>query len=58
MATGELKQDDLWEITFEMGAFSHGLIMRYLGGRTDLSPPALHALYRRSFRRYLKGIHT
>jgi len=58
MATGELKQDDHWEITFEMGALSHGLIMLYLGGRTDLSPAAFRALYRRSFRRYVKGIHT
>lgn len=58
MATGELKQDDFWEITFEVGALSHGLIMLYLGGRVDLSPAAFRALYRRSLRRYLEGIQT
>ena len=58
IASGELKQDDHWEITFELGALSHGLIMLYLGGRADLSPAAFRALYRRSFRRYLGGIHA
>ncbi|HEV2321687.1 MAG TPA: TetR/AcrR family transcriptional regulator [Gammaproteobacteria bacterium] len=58
MAKGELKQDDAWEITFEMGAFSHGLIMLYLGGRMDVTPAQFRALYRRSFRRYFDGIHT
>lgn len=58
MASGELKQDDVWEITFEMGAFSHGLIMLYLGGRMALGPAQFRALYRRSFRRYFDGIRT
>lgn len=58
MATGELKKDDHWEINFEMGAFSHGLIMLYLGGRMDVTPAQFRALYRRSFRRYFDGICT
>ena len=58
MASGEFKQDDLWEITFEMGAFSHGLIMLYLGGRMAVTPAQFRALYRRSFRRYFDGIRT
>jgi AcrR family transcriptional regulator len=58
MATGELKQDDHWEITFELGALSHGLIMLYLGGRMKLTPVGFRALYRRSFRRYFHGIRT
>ena len=58
MAGGEFKQDDEWEITFEMGALSHGLIMLYLGGRTEMGPAAFRALYRRSFRRYFDGIRT
>jgi len=58
MASGEFKQDDLWEITFEMGAFSHGLIMLYLGGRIAVTPAQFRALYRRSFRRYFDGIRT
>ena len=56
MAQKELKQDDPWEIAFEIGALSHGLIMLYLGGRVDLTPAAFRALYRRSFRRYFDGI--
>ena len=56
MGSGELKQDDHWEITFEMGALSHGLIMLYLGGRMAVTPAAFRALYRRTFRRYLYGI--
>jgi AcrR family transcriptional regulator len=58
MQSGEFKQDDLWEITFEMGAFSHGLIMLYLGGRMAVTPAQFRALYRRSFRRYFDGIRT
>lgn len=58
MGGGELKQDDHWEITFEMGAFSHGLIMLYLGGRMAVTPTQFRALYRRSFRRYFHGIRT
>jgi AcrR family transcriptional regulator len=56
MQSGELRKDDLWEIAFEMGALSHGLIMLYLGGRIDATPAQFRALYRRSFRRYFRGI--
>jgi AcrR family transcriptional regulator len=58
MASGELRQDDAWEITFEMGALSHGLIMLYLGGRMDMAPAAFRALYRRALRRYFDGIRN
>jgi len=58
MRQGELKQDDYWEITFEIGALSHGLIMLYLGGRVSLTQSAFRALYRRSFRRYFDGIRV
>jgi AcrR family transcriptional regulator len=56
--SGFLKPDDPWEITFEIGALSHGLIVLYLGGRLDATPARFRALYRRSFRRYLHGIRT
>jgi AcrR family transcriptional regulator len=52
----ELRKDDPWEITFEMGALSHGLIMLYLGGRLSPSAARFRAFYRRSFRRYLRGL--
>ncbi|HEX3943489.1 MAG TPA: TetR/AcrR family transcriptional regulator [Rhizomicrobium sp.] len=56
MASGEFLEEDAWEITFEMGALSHGLIMLYLGGRMSVSTTEFRALYRRSFQRYLRGI--
>lgn len=58
MQQGEFKRDDHWEITFEMGALSHGLIMLYLGGRMAVTPAQFRALYKRSFRRYFDGIRT
>jgi len=58
MAKGELKQDDDWEIAFEMGALFQGLLMLYLGGRMDVTPAGFRAVYRRSFRRYFDGIRT
>jgi AcrR family transcriptional regulator len=56
MDAGVFRNDDAWEITFEMGALSHGMIMVYLGGRIDASPAAFRALYRRTFQRYIRGI--
>ncbi len=58
MESGHFREDDAWEIVFEMGAFSHGLIMLYLGGRMGVSPARFRALYRRSFRRYIRGIRN
>jgi AcrR family transcriptional regulator len=58
MTNGYFREDDPWEIVFEMGALSHGLIMLYLGGRLELSRARFHALYRRSFRRYIHGIRS
>lgn len=58
MDDGYFKKDDVWEITFEMGALSHGLIMLYLGGRLSTSATGFRALYRRSFRRYVNGIRS
>ena len=56
MSSGWLRKDDVWEITFEMGALSHGLIMLFLGGRTGLTAAGFRTLYRRAFRRYIRGI--
>lgn len=54
--SGHLRKDDAWEIVFEMGALSHGLIMLFLGGRMGGTPSQFRALYDRSFRRYIHGI--
>ena len=56
MRRGELKRGPVWEIVFEMGALSHGLIMLYLGGRMGMPPVDFRAFYRRSFKRHLRGI--
>ncbi len=58
IASGYFREDDPWEITFEMGGLSHGLIMLYLGGRMDVTPDEFRALYQRSFRRYIHGIRS
>jgi AcrR family transcriptional regulator len=58
MQSGYFREDDVWEIVFEMGALSHGLIMLYLGGRMDMSPARFRALYHRSFVRYIHGIRN
>ena len=56
MKSGYFREDDAWEIVFEMSALSHGLIMLYLGGRMGASAANFRAVYRRSFRRYIHGI--
>ncbi|HXM97745.1 MAG TPA: TetR/AcrR family transcriptional regulator [Candidatus Dormibacteraeota bacterium] len=58
MNSGHFREDDVWEIVFEMGALSHGLIMLYLGGRMGMTPARFRALYRRSLRRYIRGIRA
>jgi AcrR family transcriptional regulator len=58
MEAGYFRKADPWEIAFEMGALSHGLIMLYLGGRMNMSSARFRALYRRSFRRLLHGIRS
>jgi AcrR family transcriptional regulator len=58
MQNGYFRKDNEWEIVFEMGALSHGLIMLFLGGRMAVSKKEFRALYRRSFRRYLRGIRN
>ncbi|MBZ5538741.1 MAG: TetR/AcrR family transcriptional regulator [Acidobacteriia bacterium] len=54
--SGYFGEDDAWEIVFEIGALSHGLIMLYLGGRTGMTPARFRAHYRRAFRRFIHGI--
>ncbi|HET7104309.1 MAG TPA: TetR/AcrR family transcriptional regulator, partial [Terracidiphilus sp.] len=56
MRAGELRRDDAWEITFEMGAMVQGLIMLHLGNRTSLSRTQFRSLCLRALRRYFHGI--
>ena len=56
MEAGIFRKDDPYQIVFEMGALSHGLIMLYLGGRMSVSAERFRTLYRQAFRRYTHGI--
>lgn len=56
--SGSFRQLDAWEITFEIGALLHGLVMLYLGGRMDMDPEEFRGFCRRSFRRYFNGIRS
>jgi AcrR family transcriptional regulator len=58
MEKGYFLKDDPWELVFEMGALSHGLIMLFLGGRMNMSATRFRALYRRCFKRYIHGIRN
>jgi AcrR family transcriptional regulator len=44
-----------WQVAFEIGALSHGLIMLYLGGRIDATVSRFRALHRRALWRYLNA---
>jgi AcrR family transcriptional regulator len=50
------RDDDVWEIVFEMGAILHGLVMLYLGNRVEMPQEDFRALCHRTFWRYLNGI--
>jgi AcrR family transcriptional regulator len=58
MQAGALRQDDVWEIVFETGAFVEGLVMLYVGGRVDMRPEEFRALSHRALGRYLNGIRS
>ncbi len=56
MESGVFRPDHLWEIVFEIGALSHGLIMLFFGGRMGMSEAKFRKVYSRSFGRYIRGI--
>jgi len=56
MDSGYFRKGDAWEIVFEMGALSHGLLLLYLGGRMAVPRTHFRAFYRRCFRRFIHGI--
>jgi AcrR family transcriptional regulator len=56
MDSGYFRQGDAWEIVFELGALSHGLILLYLGGRMAVPVAQFRAFYRRSIQRFLHGV--
>jgi AcrR family transcriptional regulator len=58
MKSGYFREDDVWEIVFEIGALVQGLIMLYLGGRMAMSDSSFRAFCHRSSWRYIHGIRT
>ena len=56
MKKGIFRRDDVWEITFEVGALLQGLVMLYVGGRVGTSEQDFRAMCHRAFGRYLHGI--
>jgi len=58
MDAGYFREDDCWEITFEMGALLQGLMMLFLGGRVGMSKPQFRRYCQRAFQRYFNGIRT
>jgi AcrR family transcriptional regulator len=58
MQTGELKQDDIWELALELWALAHGYVTLYRAGRFNLTEQQFRMLVRRSIRRLLDGLKT
>ncbi|HEX4021471.1 MAG TPA: WHG domain-containing protein [Acidobacteriaceae bacterium] len=58
MQTGELKQDDVWEVAMELWAHAHGYVALYHAGRFNLTERQFRMLVRRSIRRLLDGLKT
>jgi AcrR family transcriptional regulator len=58
MGTGYFREDDVWEIVFEIGALMQGLVLLYLGERVTMSPSEFRAFCHRSFKRHLNGLLT
>jgi AcrR family transcriptional regulator len=56
MQAGDLKRDDVWEVTLALWAHLHGYLVLYLGGRFQLADDEFRQLCRRSVRRFMDGI--
>jgi len=53
---GYLRPADVWDVTFQLWAHSHGYAMLYLSGRVSLSEPEFLKLVHQSLRRTLHGL--
>lgn len=56
MAKGEIRKDDVWEISMELWAHIHGYIALFRAGRFALSEEQFRRLCHRSIRRLLHGL--
>ncbi len=56
--SGHFRDEDPWQIVFEMGALIQGLVMLFVGGRVAMSPARFRTLCRKSLWRYMYGIRS
>jgi AcrR family transcriptional regulator len=56
MNSGEIRQDDLWEVAMEFWALAHGYVALYRAGRFALSEKEFRALCRRAVGRLIDGL--
>ncbi|MBV8570015.1 MAG: TetR/AcrR family transcriptional regulator, partial [Acidobacteriaceae bacterium] len=56
MEKGVFREDDVWEIAFEMGALLQGLLMLYFGRRMDMPVSRFRTFCRPAFSRYMHGM--
>lgn len=56
MQTGELKQDDVWELALELWAVAHGYVTLYRAGRFNLTERQFRNLVRRAIQRLVEGL--
>src|SRR5512132_631163 len=55
-AAGHFRPDDSLEVSLDLWAHAHGLLALYQVGRFDEHPRAFAARYRRSLKRFLRGL--
>jgi AcrR family transcriptional regulator len=55
-AAGLFRRDDSLEVSLDLWAHAHGLLALYQAGRFKEKPRAFAALYRRSLKRFLRGL--
>jgi AcrR family transcriptional regulator len=56
MKKGVFRKDDVWAITFEIGAMLQGLVMLFVGRRVGASEAEFRMLFHRAMGRYVNGI--
>jgi AcrR family transcriptional regulator len=56
MQSGELKQDDVWELALELWAVAHGYLTLYRAGRFNLTERQFRNLVRRAIQRLVEGL--
>lgn len=56
MVAGELRKDDVWEVSMQLWAHAHGYVTMYRAGRFDMDESAFRALYHRAVKRLFQGL--